>query len=177
MTSRGPSTDATEPIADRWRCRGRRPVRIRRPASTRNGRGCRSCTVYAITDAGRDEFACLLREAWAKVEPQPFAFDIALTFVEALPTEEVKHYLRERVMQLENAVRILDRREEEACQEEGGRRPLTGALFDHQRFHLEAELNWTRQVLEMVERGAFGAAMENTPGETADRGEARDSPG
>ena len=37
-----------------------------------------SRTVYAITDAGRDELGRLLREAWAEVEPQSFAFDIAL---------------------------------------------------------------------------------------------------
>ena len=119
-------------------------------------------TVYAITDAGRDEFERLLREVRAKVEPQSFTFDIALTFVEALPTEEVKHYLRERVMQLEDAARVLDRREQERRQEERGRRPLTGALFDHRHVHLEAELTWTREVLEKVERGAFEAELVET---------------
>ena len=100
------------------------------------------------------------REAWSKVEPQSFTLDIALTFAEALPAEEVKHYLRERVMQLEGAVRALDRREGERCQEEQGRRLLTGALFEHQRVHLEAELAWTREVLERVERGVFEADVE-----------------
>ena len=37
-----------------------------------------SRTAYAITDAGRDEFERLLRETWVKVEPQSFAFDIAV---------------------------------------------------------------------------------------------------
>ena len=108
-----------------------------------------------------------MHEAWAKVEPQSFTFDIPLTFVEALSAEEVKRYLQERVMQLEDAVRVLDRREEQRCQVERVRRLLTGALFDHQRIHLEAELTWTREVLERVERGAFEAAMEETRSKTA----------
>ena len=120
-----------------------------------------SRTVYGITDAGRDEFERLLRETWAKVEPQSFTFDIALSFVDALPAEETKHYLRDRVMQLEYAARVLDRREEDACQEEGSRRPLTSALFDHQRVHLEAELNWTLGVLERTECAVFGAELAN----------------
>ena len=81
--------------------------------------------------------------------------------MDALPAEEVKHYLHERVMQLEEAVRALDRREAELCQEECGRRLLTGTLFAHQRIHLEAELHWTREVPGMVERGAFGVEPEN----------------
>ena len=116
-----------------------------------------SRTVYAITNGGRDEFERLLRETWGEVEPQSFAFDIALTFVDALSIDEVKHYLQERVRQIEGAVQRLDRREEERLQEE--RRPLTGALFDHQRIHLEAELTWTRGVLEAVTVDVFGAVL------------------
>ena len=64
-----------------------------------------SRTAYATTDAGRDEFEHLLREAWGKVEPQSFAFDIAPTFVDAPPAEEAKHYLRERIGQIEEKER------------------------------------------------------------------------
>ena len=74
------------------------------------------------------------------------------------------HNLQERVMRLEDAVRVLDRREEERCREERGRRLLTGALFDHQRTHLAAELAWTREVLERVERGAFAMEREQKRG-------------
>ena len=42
-----------------------------------------------------------------------------------------------------------------------GRRPLTGALLAHHRMHLEAELTWTRAVLESVERGACEAELED----------------
>jgi hypothetical protein len=89
------------------------------------------------------------------VEPQPFGFDIALAFVDALPVEEAEHYLRERVRQIEGAVRRLDRWAEERMRQEAaeGRRALSGALVEHQRVHLEAELNWTRVVLERMERG------------------------
>ena len=62
-----------------------------------------------------------------KGDSNSFAFDIALSFVDALPVEEAKHYLRERVRQLERVVHRLDRRAEERMrEEEEGRRPLTG---------------------------------------------------
>ena len=106
-------------------------------------------TLYTEFADGR-----LLREAWTKAEPQSFAFDIALTLVDALPVEEAKHYLREGVGQIERAIDRLDRYAEERLREEGSRQPLTGALFDHQSMHLEAELKWTREVLARFVQGA-----------------------
>ena len=60
-------------------------------------------------------------------------------------------------------------------EEEESRRPVTGALFEHQRIHLEAELNWTRGVLERVERGALGVALRKPPGQEADGGQSSDN--
>ena len=92
---------------------------------------------------------------WPEPEVQSSAFASSLTPVDALPGGDAKYYLRERVVKPGGAVRRLDRRAEERFQDEQGRRPLTGALFDHQRVHLEAELAWTRGVLERVQCGAL----------------------
>jgi hypothetical protein len=42
---------------------------------------------------------------WSQVEPQSFTFDIALTLVDALPTEKARHHLRERIGQIEEKER------------------------------------------------------------------------
>ena len=97
---------------------------------------------------------CLSWVSWPKVEPQSLRFVIALSFVDALPPEEATHYLRERVTQIEGAIRRLDRRAEERMRgEEEGRRSVTGALFEHQRTHLEAEPNCLSGLLDRLEHG------------------------
>jgi DNA-binding PadR family transcriptional regulator len=108
-----------------------------------------SRTVYRITRAGHSEFLRLLREAWQEFEPQYFTIDVALAFVNDLPIEEVKGYLHERMTVLEGALQELV-----AHQQEQLSRPdapvLARAIFRHSRVHLEAEVEWTRNVLREV---------------------------
>lgn len=114
-----------------------------------------SRTVYQITDAGRAEFLRLLREVWGGLERHYFAIDVGLAFIEALPVEEVKGYLRERMAQLEGIVQHLDAHQEEILVIEEVPRNKTIAVFDHSRVHFEAELAWTRDLLEQVEQGNY----------------------
>ena len=119
-----------------------------------------SRTVYQITKAGREEFLRLLREVWCAVEPQYFTFDIGLSFMSALPIEEVKGYLQKRVKHLEHIVQHLN--DHQAEQLAGERVPphLTTAVFNHHRVHLNAELDWTRNLLEQVEQGVYNAEID-----------------
>jgi DNA-binding PadR family transcriptional regulator len=113
-----------------------------------------SRSVYQITEAGQAEFLRLLREVWNEVERHYFAFDIGLFFMEALPTEEVKSYLQRRVAQLEDLVQYLNaHKKEQLAHEEVPR--LAAAIFDHTRVHFQAELTWTRDLLEKVEGGEY----------------------
>ena len=113
-----------------------------------------SRSVYQITAAGREEFLRLLREVWREVERHYYTLDIGLAFMEALPGEEVEGYLRDRVSQLEGVVQHVTVHRAEVLADEYVSR-VVSAVFDHSLAHFEAELAWTRGVLDKVERGAY----------------------
>ena len=118
-----------------------------------------SRTVYQITDAGRGEFMRLLREVWDDVEQHYFTFDIGLSFMSALPIEEVKGLLRKRVKHLEHIVQHLDAHRAEQLADEHVPSHLATTVFDHHRAHLNAELDWMRDLLAKVEQGVYDAEI------------------
>jgi hypothetical protein len=72
----------------------------------------------------------------------------------ALPIEEVKGYLSQRVAQLKGILRHLDTHQQERM----GHEEVPGvaaAVFDHSRAHFQAELTWTRDLLQKVEQGVY----------------------
>ncbi len=113
-----------------------------------------SRTIYQITGAGRAEFLRLLREVWGEVERHFYTIDIGLAFMQALPNEEVKSYLRGRISQLEATVQHLDEhRSEQMAQPQVP--AAAAAVFDHGLAHFRAELAWTRDLLAKVEEGVY----------------------
>jgi len=126
---------------------------IEEVATEREG-GRPSRTVYRITEAGSEQFLVLLREVWSQVERHYFTFDLGLTFMKALPIEEVKGWLRQRLGQLEAILHHLQAHQEEqmACEEVPR---LAAAVFEHSRAHFEAEFSWTQDLLGKVEQGLY----------------------
>jgi len=113
-----------------------------------------SRTVYEITAAGRAEFLRLLREVWTSFERQYFAIDVGLAFMNALPVEEVKSYLHQRVTMVEEVLQHIQEHQEE--QMANPDIPAQArAVFEHSRLYMEAELAWTRSVLQQVEQGVY----------------------
>ncbi len=111
-----------------------------------------SRSVYQITPAGRQEFLRLLRESWGNVEKQYFSLDICLFFKDALPTEEIVSYLRDRQAILRGALEhIASHRDEEMAQPEIP--PVARAIFEHSIAHTRAELEWVTDLLAKVESG------------------------
>jgi DNA-binding PadR family transcriptional regulator len=119
-----------------------------------------SRTVYQITNAGREEFLRLLRVVWDSVERQTFAFDIGLSFMSALPIEEVKGYLRKRAKHLEHVIQFLEGHQAEELADEHVPRRLAASVFGHHRVHLQAELGWTRELLQNVEQGIYDDELD-----------------
>jgi DNA-binding PadR family transcriptional regulator len=113
-----------------------------------------SRSVYQITEAGQAEFMRLLREVWSEGERHYFAIDIGLAFMEALPIEEVIGYLRDRVSQLEGIIQYAAAHRAEVLAYEDVPR-LVGAIFDHSLAHFQAELAWTRDLQDKLERGEY----------------------
>jgi hypothetical protein len=91
---------------------------------------------------------------WSEVERHYFVLDIGLLFMEALPIEEVKGYLRGRVAQLEAVLQYLDTHQDEQLAHPEVPR-LAVAIFDHTRVHFQAELAWAQDLLDKVERGEY----------------------
>jgi len=102
-----------------------------------------SRTVYAVTDAGREEFLRLLREVWGKAERQYFTIDIGLFFMDVLSPEEILRHLEARLDELNRTLEYLDRhRAESMANPHVPHRARF--IFDHSQAHLKAELAWTR---------------------------------
>jgi DNA-binding PadR family transcriptional regulator len=118
---------------------------------TEQEEGRPSRTIYQITEAGQAEFLHLLREVWREVERHYYATDIGLAFIEALPSEEVKGYLRGRIVQLENTIQHLDEHKKEILALEKIPRKAA-AVFAHSQVHFAAELAWTRDLLTEIEQ-------------------------
>ena len=108
-----------------------------------------SRSVYQITASGREEFQRLLEEVWRDVEHLYYRIDIGLFFMEALPFEQITGHLRGRIAQLEAVLHHLNRHQAEQHEQV----PRQAAfIFDHSRVHLQAELEWTRELLKDVEQ-------------------------
>ena len=117
-----------------------------------NKRPARS--VYQITDKGRDEFLRLLRESWQQAERQYFSIDICLFFLETLPLDEVKTYLRTRQTALQTALGYIQSHcDEQMALPEVPR--LATAIFNHTLVHTQAELDWVTDLLYKLESGAY----------------------
>jgi DNA-binding PadR family transcriptional regulator len=124
-----------------------------------------SRTVYQITDTGREEFMRLLRKVWDNVERQTFDFDIGLSFMSALPIDEVKGYLGKRITHLEHVLQYLDAHQaEELADTDHVPTHLASTVFDHHRRHLQAELDWTRKLLLNVEQGVYDDEIDRMRG-------------
>ncbi|MBN1582374.1 MAG: PadR family transcriptional regulator [Anaerolineae bacterium] len=124
-----------------------------------------SRTVYQITDAGRQEFMRLLREVWQTIDRQTFVIDIGLSFMGALPIDEVKGYMGKQVAHLEHVLRYLDAHQaDELASDSEMPTRLVSAIFDHHRRHLETELAWLQDLREDVEQGVFDDELVRTQG-------------
>jgi DNA-binding PadR family transcriptional regulator len=111
-----------------------------------------SRTVYAITESGNQEFMRLLRGVWQNVEQAYFTIDLGLFFMTALPVEELKGYMYERIGYLKAILKHLaEHRAEELPEKHYA--AIANAIFDHSVGHYESELAWTKDLLARLENG------------------------
>jgi DNA-binding PadR family transcriptional regulator len=113
-----------------------------------------SRSVYQITPTGQDEFLRLLRQGWQTFERQYFETDIYLFFLAALPLDEVIGYLQQRENILRGVLEHLNRHRAEELENPEVPR-LAAAIFDHTVIHTQAELSWTAELLEKLQRGEY----------------------
>jgi DNA-binding PadR family transcriptional regulator len=97
---------------------------------------------YRITPEGEAYFETLLRENLSSYERQIFPGDIGLAFVDALPRDEARALLAERLSHMQAEL--------EAVRQTPPHRGALRFVIEHQIRHLQAELGWLHGVLDWL---------------------------
>jgi DNA-binding PadR family transcriptional regulator len=109
-------------------------------------------TTYAITETGEREFQRLLREYWWETKPVIDPFQVALTFMDALPRDELLVALRHRANQLRLDLESFEWATKLKTSPPGTPRHIA----ENMRLaaaHAEAELHWATETIDKIERG------------------------
>ncbi len=109
-------------------------------------------TEYAITERGKHEFERLLRDFWWNMKPIVDPFQVALTFMQDLPRDELIAALQHRARMLQSVL---------ASVQFVGKNKMSNPqtprhIAENLRLavsHVEAELHWIEEVLVKVEQG------------------------
>jgi DNA-binding PadR family transcriptional regulator len=109
-------------------------------------------TVFAITDSGRREFDRLLRELWWGYKPTIDSFQVALTFMDRLPREELLAALRARATRLRGWLEAVPFMTQGKLRAPGAPRHIAENLR-LAAAHEEVELRWIEEAIAKVERG------------------------
>jgi len=109
-------------------------------------------TEYAITEKGRQEYELLLRSFWWEFKPAIDPFQVALTFMDSLPRDELLAALRHRAGMLRTIIESS-----EFVNRNKLSNPQTPRhIAENIRLgfaHAETELHWIEEVIGKVERG------------------------
>lgn len=105
-------------------------------------------TTYRLTEAGRAELCQGLREALSVPRYLASESDIAFTFVNLLPAEEVAELFAHRLDALNAQLEAVDAVEPAAPNP--GVHAIVEDLLHHSRLHLQAEIDWTTRVRDRV---------------------------
>ncbi|MEE4194356.1 MAG: PadR family transcriptional regulator [Anaerolineae bacterium] len=104
-----------------------------------------SRAIYEITEEGKKEFMSLLRNQWAEVKQEHYAFDIALFFQEYLSTEEIVGMIGRKIKTLETAIHEVESHRGAILADAEVPRIAT-SIFDHSLVHMKAELGWLQSL-------------------------------
>ncbi|MFI6473417.1 PadR family transcriptional regulator [Streptomyces sp. NPDC050516] len=118
-------------------------------------------TEYELTDAGREEFFRLLREALASYDQKMDVLSAALGFMVDLPRAEAVALLRDRLAKL--AGWRASATEYYTPEEGPGQLGHIGEIMNMWVHSADAEAEWTRGLIARIEGGAYFFAGEGEP--------------
>ncbi len=78
------------------------------PVTHKNPESAVARIVYAITPAGQKEFLNLLRKQWWEIKPAIDPFQVALTFMNYMPQDELLLALEYRINQLKSFIKSIE---------------------------------------------------------------------
>jgi len=123
------------------------------PQETRRSGRLPERTVYALTDAGRIEVHDWLTDLLSTPVKDYTSFEAALSFLPALPPEDVADLLRERAARLE-----FDLAESQGSRELIEKKHFPRLLWVEEEFRMvlrEAELAYVRKLAREIENGTL----------------------
>ena len=114
--------------------------------------GYRTKVIYAITTAGIHEFHRLLEQLWSTPEPHyPAGLYAALTFLNALPRQQVLVALDTHIAALQSKVEIWNRGEAtQAVEIPQEMQAFVRLSFANGREHMEVDLRFLRLLREQL---------------------------
>ncbi|MFI6053324.1 PadR family transcriptional regulator [Streptomyces violascens] len=118
-------------------------------------------TEYELTEAGREEFFRLLREALASYDQKMDVLSAALGFMVDLPRAEAVALLRDRLDKL--AGWRASATEYYTPEEGPGQLGHIGEIMNMWVHSADAEAEWTRGLIARIEGGAYVFAGEGEP--------------
>jgi DNA-binding PadR family transcriptional regulator len=112
----------------------------------------RARSVYGITERGRSAFLEMVREAWRSEQPVPIPLFVAVTALDVLPQDEALELIHRRIRIVKKQCEIVQPQDESGHVRDG---PFMGvrAVTSRFRAHLQAEMDWLKDLLERVENG------------------------
>ena len=114
--------------------------------------GYRTKAIYAITTAGLQEFHRLLEQLWSTAEPHyPAGLYAALTFLNALPREQVLAALDAHIAALQTKIEVWNSGEAtQAVEIPQEMQALVRLSFANGREHMEVDLRFLRLLRERL---------------------------
>jgi DNA-binding PadR family transcriptional regulator len=108
-------------------------------------------TLYTITETGKQEFDRLLRDYWWDPKPLIDPFQVALTFMNSIPREELLLALHARADRIRAFLKMVEMRSMRVFAIEKPR--YIQENFRLAVMHEEVELRWIEEMIGKVERG------------------------
>jgi DNA-binding PadR family transcriptional regulator len=109
-----------------------------------------SRSIYKITEKGKNEFISLLREIWQKIDKEYYSLDIAIAFSKVLSKDEIKKYIKDRIISYEENLKYLNKHKLEQLSRKEVPKSAK-VVFSHSEYHMIAELNWLKELLNDLE--------------------------
>jgi DNA-binding PadR family transcriptional regulator len=106
---------------------------------------------YAITERGKEAFMRLLREQWWDSKPLIDPFQVALTFMNYMPKEELLCALEAKAQRLKIFIQSAERLMPLRMNENWPRHIVEN--FRLTQAHMQAELSWIETALTKINKG------------------------
>lgn len=110
-------------------------------------------TTYAVTERGEREFHRLLRDHWWEPKPPVDPFHVALTFMDALPRDELATALRHHAAISDAKARMMTHFAGTLPSLEAGAPRHVSDIYRLIASHLEVEAAWAEDAAQKTERG------------------------